>query len=166
MLQDYLPQPNELPYRNRTERMEIGDCGELYCERNMYCLTCEKKEWNNLNNTKRNIIGVDLQCRNCNEYLQVKTVQEQPNGTCVIKQTSKNSLWWDDVIIPSFTKTLRRTLNAYHNNIRYCYIVYKQLSRLRRKIQYIAITEPLTSKNICRGAKAIRARKMKWVYRK
>ena len=162
-MQNYLPKIKDLSHRKRTKRMEIGDCGELYCIQNLACHSCNKQDFINLNDLNINTAGVDIQCRQCGEYGQVKTFQEHSNGTSPITLTCKNDLWWDDVIIPSFTNTLKNTLIQYNNNIRYYCIVYKNTA-YGKKVQYIAITECLTLKNLCNRKKAIRSKHTNWIY--
>ena len=164
MPNSYLPPLNDLAKRNRTEKMEIGDCGEEHCIKHIKCISCNKQNWINLNDTRRNMIGVDLQCRNCGEYAQVKTFKEFSDGVSPIKQTTKGDAWWDDMKIPSFTTTLRKTLEKYNNNIRYYCIIYKNTQN-GRLLKYTAITERLSIANMC-GEKTIRSKNTKWIFYK
>jgi hypothetical protein len=160
-MQDYLPKSR--PGR-RTERMVTGDEGERFVENNLACQSCDSKEFLNLNDTKKNMPGVDIQCRRCGEYGQVKTFQEQPNGTTPIKQMRGGEENWDDVRIPSNSNTLKETLQKYHKNIRYYCIIYKNTLH-GKEVQYIAITERLSLKNMYRGEQSIRAKNTKWICR-
>ena len=141
--------------------MEIGDCGELYCVKNLYCLTCKNYGFVNLNTKKTNMPGVDIQCTHCGEYGQVKTF-EKKKGKYPIQKTNPRCPHWDDTKITSCANTLRNTLIKYSNNIRYYCIIYEN-TLYGRKIEAIAITERLTVDNICDGEKAIRAKHTLWM---
>jgi hypothetical protein len=144
--------------KKSTERMKTGDFGEQFCVENTSCQSCGGK-FKNLNDEKRNTIGVDLQCKKCGQHIQVKTTCLKPNGNCPLTQPDKSS--WNEVIIQS-TPTTRRTLTAYNMKIRYYCVIYKNTSH-GKEVQYIAITELLSMKNICRGEKAIMAKDTKWI---
>lgn len=157
-MQKYLPKPK--PGKG-TDRMEIGDQGEEFCVKNLCCESCGDG-FSNLNDSQKNIVGVDLQCRGCGEFVQVKTFQEQSGGKCPVRQTYSESSTWDETTIPSLSSTLRVTLKRYHNKIRYYCVIYKPTLR-GREVQYIAITEPLSLKNMGIGEKSIMAKHTKWI---
>lgn len=151
---------SQAPPRNgrQTERMKTGNFGEQFCVENTNCQSCGGR-FKNLNDENRNTVGVDLQCTGCNQVVQVKTKCLKPNGKCPLTQTRKSS--WDELRVAS-TSTLRRTLTVYYKQIRYYCVIYKNTPR-GKEVQYIAITELLSVKNICRGEKAIVAKDTKWI---
>lgn len=144
--------------KKSTSRMETGNFGEDHCINKTLCESCGSS-FINLNDVIMNTIGVDLQCTGCNQVVQVKTICLKPNGKCPLTQPYKSS--WNEVRIPS-TPTTRRTLTAYNMKIRYYCVIYKNTSS-GKEVQYIAITELLSLKNMCRGEKAIMAKDTKWI---
>ena len=138
--------------------MKAGIFGEEYCINNTSCESCGGT-FINLNHEKKNIIGIDLQCTGCNEVVQVKAKCLKANGGCPFTQPDKLS--WNKLRIQS-SCTLRWTLTRYNEKIRYYCVIYKNTSS-GKEVQYIAITERLSLKNMCRGEKAIVAKDTKWI---
>jgi hypothetical protein len=166
-MQSYLPNENELLPKNRTYKMIIGELGEEFVCRNIQCIECGAKDFINLNEIQTNVPGVDIQCRQCLQYVQVKTFEQKSNGSNHIIQMNKDDFLWDDVKIPVLNRKLRNTLVQYHNNIRYYCVIYSYTPLKKRQVNYIAISEPLSITNLCigpRGGKFIRSKNTKWVY--
>lgn len=154
--------------RGLTYNQSIGKAAEKFVCDHIPCEECGHKNWMDLNNIKKNHPVTDFECLECGSRINVKGREWSKyekdyynNSGFPITKLSVGESW--EKVKMQCNETLYNALSnpANRGKIRYYGVVYLKVRGIY-KVHSVAVTEPLSKRNIDAGGCAIIARDTKW----